>query len=200
MYKRPFERALQKFSGEVDWVCKSFSDANLHPTWKHADFAREMMLIRLHDSWARFCREIIVISAYGKAVTVGGMRLNTSLPSIKSRSHVVPVLVALNNGRFPKWFAASDCIRSANQLKIENLATVVNALGASNSPADQLRDIRNFYAHRGRGTAGLACNAYSFVGRRKPDISQLNDFVAGGNTVLESWSMVLVAIATAAVQ
>jgi hypothetical protein len=193
MYKRPFERVLQKFSQESDWVCAQ-------PAWKHSDFAREMALIRLHDAWARFCREVIVVSAYGKVVTLGGMRLDTSLPSIKSRSDVIPVLVALNSGRFPKWFAAGDCIRAANQLKIENLNTVINAIGASNSPADLLREVRNFYVHRGKGTAALACVAHPFTGRRKPDIRQLNDFVAGGKTVLESWSMLLVAIATAAVQ
>jgi hypothetical protein len=200
MYKRPFERAIGKFVAESNWVCECFAQANTHPRWQHSDLACEMMAIRLHDAWARFCRELIVISAYGKVVTVGGMRLDTSLPTIKSRNDVIPTLVTMNNGRFPKWYASDECVRAAGTLKIENISTVAAALGATNSPANKLRDVRNFCSHRGRFTAKTANVAGQFVGRSRPDIYQLNSFVAGGQTLLESWTTTLIAIANAAVQ
>lgn len=48
----------------------------------------------------------------------------------------------------PKWFDATQCIDAAERLKVHNLTSIAG-LGATTSPADVLRNIRNLYAHRG---------------------------------------------------
>lgn len=158
--------------------------------------------IRLHDAWARFCREVIVISAYGKTETLSGTPLGTCNPSIKNRGDVVPFLMTLypHRRQEPSWFSAVDCSDAGNRLGIHNAATVTAALGAANSPANRLRETRNFYAHRKKQTAIKAIAAGNFIGPHSPQIFHLNSYVAGGRTLLESWTDDLIVVATAAVQ
>jgi hypothetical protein len=49
------------------------------------------------------------------------------------------------------------------RLNIANTGTLAAALGASNSPAEEIGNVRNYYAHRRRGAAALAiaCNVFS---------------------------------------
>jgi hypothetical protein len=53
----------------------------------------------------------------------------------------------------PNWGSAREALRAASALDITNLSQVSAALGATNSPANDLRTLRNFVAHRNRGTA-----------------------------------------------
>ena len=178
MRRTAFENTLRSFTLEAEWLRDEFSRFGASTDHRQGHFAAELVVIRLHDSWARFCRELIVLSAYGKIETLGGIRLTTSLPAIKSKGDVVPVLMGLSGGRLnePKWYASDQCIKAAQRLNIQNLATVSAALGAVNSPANRLREVRNFYAHRKKHTAEQAIRAGNFV-RRHPrtTVFQLNN-------------------------
>jgi hypothetical protein len=202
MFKSGFEKALSKFTSEANWLCAGFSSFAQDTDVVRGRFAAELVVIRLHDAWARFCREVVVVSAYGRIETLGGTRLGTCHPAIKSRGDVIPVLISLypNRRAEPYWFSAADCSDAGRRLGIQNAATVTAALGAANSPAAELREVRNFYAHRKKETAVKAVTAGGFVGRQQPQVFHLNSFVAGGKTILESWTEDLIAVATAAVQ
>ncbi len=203
MRRTAFENILRKFTWEAEWLREEFSRFGASTDHRQGHFAGELVVIRLHDSWARFCRELIVLSAYGRTETLGGIRLSTSLPTIKSRGDVVPVLMSLSGGRLnePKWYASDQCIRAAQRLNIQNLTTVSAALGAVNSPANYLREVRNFYAHRKKQTAEQAIRSGNFTGRHpRTRVFQLNNYTPGGRTVLESWTDDLIAVATAALQ
>jgi len=193
---------MRKFTLEAERLCIDFSRFVRNNDLRQGQFAGEMTVIRLHDSWARFCRQLIILSAYGKTSTLGGMKLSTSLPSIKSKADVIPVLITLypKKRTEPNWYASSECIDAGQRLRIQNLSSVAAALGAVNSPADRLRNIRNFYAHRREETARKAIQAGNFTGPHSPRVFQLNAFTTGGGTVLESWKDELIAIATAALQ
>jgi hypothetical protein len=115
---------------------------------------------------------------------------------------VIPVLLSRYKKRRyePKWANASECIDAAQRLSISNLATVAAALGATNSPADSIRRVRNFYAHRGSEAAQEAATTGLFSNPRHPVVFELGSYRPGGWTVLESWVSDLVNIGTAAIQ
>ena len=111
--------------------------------------SREMCVMRLHDAWARFCRELIVISAYAKPITTQAQQVQRA-PQIKKRNDVIPKLMSTyKKRRFePKWYDAAECLDAAKRLKISNFAAIMSGLGLSPSPVEDLTYVRNFFAHR----------------------------------------------------
>jgi protein-S-isoprenylcysteine O-methyltransferase Ste14 len=81
-----------------------------------------------------------------------------------------------------------------------NLPTVAAAIGAINSPAEEIRHVRNFYVHRRRGAAQKALSTGHFPHSRHPVVFELTSYASGGKTVIESWIDGLILIATAAAQ
>jgi hypothetical protein len=81
-----------------------------------------------------------------------------------------------------------------------NLSTVSAALGAINSPADEIRRVRNFYAHRKQGAAMKAASTNLFSNPVSPVVFELAGYTSGGNRVIESWVAGLIVVATAAAQ
>lgn len=148
--------------------------------------------------------ELVVLSAYGHTVTLGGVQLNPSNPAIKTRGAVVPVLLSTLYRRKkafePRWADAGECIEAASRLSITNLSTVSAALGATNSPAEEIRRVRNFYAHRHKDTATIAAATNLFSGPTRPAVLELAAYTGGGNRVIESWVAGLIVVATAAAQ
>jgi hypothetical protein len=110
-------------------------------------------------------------------------------------------LLALKRRRWePRWAHSAACVDAAQKLSIQNLSNVAAALGAINSPAEPLRHIRNFYAHRGMGTSQLAVGTGFFVSSGGPTVFDLNAYTAGGVTVIESWVKGFDAVAYASIQ
>lgn len=161
----------------------------------------EMTILCMHDAWSRFCRELIILSAASQPVTANGVRLPLA-PNISKRQDVIPTLLALKNKSLePKWYSARDCIDAARRLNLANYPTISTAIGASNSPEEDLRSVRNFFAHRWYGTAskirtrsfyqpGTKLSLEDLVGRR----------IHPGITVAESWVRGLRLVAEAAIQ
>jgi hypothetical protein len=114
-----------------------------------------MTLVRLHDSWARNCRDLVIRSACGNTTTLGGAALARSGLVTGGHGSVIPAWLATFKSRAtePKWFDVTECVDAARRLGVGNLAAIAAGLGANTSPADTLRAIRNFYAHRSHRTA-----------------------------------------------
>jgi hypothetical protein len=203
MAKSAFDTPLRRLRRETEWLRYEFAKASAAPDSRQSQLICEMSVIRIYDSWARFCRETVITSAYGKTVTLSGIRLTaSSLPAITSKSQVIPALLSTYKNRIyePDWERADQCIDAGSRLAVQNLSTIAAAFGASNSPADEIRHIRNFYAHRRRGSCANALATNYFPTLRRPVVFRLNDFSVGGGTVLESWIQRLLAIADASVQ
>ena len=196
------EKPLHAFQSEALWLAERFAEGALTPLRQDSRLAAEMTVIRLHDAWARFCRELIVLSAYGGINTLSGLLLTKSHPAIGVRGDVVPVLIGTFRKKLtePLWYAATECIDAGQRLHVQNLSTIAAALSASNSPATLLRDVRNFYAHRKASTAFKAFNAVNFVLPHRPNVFDLNSYTSGGSTIFRDWTLRLSAIAQAAVQ
>ncbi len=143
---------------ELDWLTSEFEQKITRlrdqPNDRADRLACEMAIIRLHDCWARFSRELIVLSAGACPFTARGSRLPLA-PNIKSLNEVNPVLMSTFKKRSiePSWARPIDAIDAAQRLKIANYHTVAAALGALNLPAEEIRPLRNFFAHRAINTA-----------------------------------------------
>ncbi len=169
---------------------------------RKSQLACEMAVIRLHDAWARFCRELIVLSAFGRTTTLSGVFLPPCNPSIKRHHLVIPALLATpgKGYRFePRWADATECIKAAQRLAIANFPTISAALAATNSPAENIRRARNFYVHRGKRTAKESGATNLFSNRMRLEVFDLASYTTGNIRVIESWvdSLNLVAIAAA---
>lgn len=161
----------------------------------------DMAIVRLHDAWARYCRELVVSSAGERPTTASGIRLPLA-PGIRCRRDVIPTLLATFRGpRYePKWARAQKAIDAATRLHVANVQQIAAALGASNSPAEELRVVRNFLAHRGVDTARQV-RALSVYSTRKLNWRLLAaDHVGPGVTRFEDWVIRLEALAEAAIQ
>jgi hypothetical protein len=179
-----------------------FLQAVIAGNHRHSQLACEMAVVRLHDAWARFCRELIVLSAFGRTVTLGG----TPLPRhrlIKRYGLVIPTLLETpgKGYRFePRWADATQCIDAAQRLAIANFSTVSAALGATNSPAENIRRARNFYAHRKKGTALESGATKLFASQARLEVLDLAAYTSGNIRVIESWVSNLNLVAMAAAQ
>jgi histidinol dehydrogenase len=85
-------------------------------------------------------------------------------------------------------------------LGVGNLSTISAAIGASNSPAEAIRNVRNFYAHRTMETAEKAMKTGYFTESTRPIVFDLASYATGGKTVIESWVLELWTVASAAIE
>jgi hypothetical protein len=205
MPKCAFEYPLRKFRSEANWLRLEFArSANGPRTALSSQLVCEMVVVRLHDSWTRFCRELIVLSAYGNTTTLSGNPISKSNPLITDRASIIPLLMSSlyrkPQRNEPRWGTARECIDAATRLGIQNLSTVAAAIGAANSPADQLRIVRNFYAHRKKETAINAIGTGHFSHPFHPIVFHLNALASAGMTIMDTWIQGLEAVATAAIQ
>lgn len=190
---------IRRLQMELAWLRREFHAASAGARDRHEQLAAEMSVIRMHDAWARYCRELVILSAWGNSTTLSG----SIIPAVvRKRSDVMPTLLSTFARRKqyePKWASATECIDAANRLRTANLGTLAAAMGATNSPAEELRHVRNYYAHRRRGAAAraIACNVFSGA---KPVVFDLSAYKNAGETVLDSWTKGLILVATAASQ
>lgn len=105
-------------------------------------------VVSLVDCWADFHRSVILSSAVGGVRTSSG----TVLPLGPIRSKSDALLAAKTSlrgkvGNEPRWHDADQSIATAKKLNIANFNDYSLAVGDANSPADQIRLVRNFFCH-----------------------------------------------------
>jgi hypothetical protein len=201
--KSAFHKPIRRLKGETGWLQDEFLRAIIAGNPRQSQLACEMAVLRLHDAWARFCRELIVLSAFGRTITLAGVPLPPSQPSIKRCHLVIPALQLISGSGYrqePRWADAAKCIQAARHLAIANFSTVSAALGASNSPAEDIRRARNFYAHRARWTARESRETNLFVSHTRLEVFDLAAYTAGNVRIIELWVRNLNLVAMAAAQ
>jgi hypothetical protein len=164
--------------------------------------SRELCAIRLLDTWARFCRELVICSAARRPVTASG-RVLPLAPGIRNPKHVIPSLLAsYAKKRYePRWHDAAECIDAARRLRVANLPMISLALGTTPSPAKDLRLVRNFVAHQCQDTAHKLNPLLKFLGlpaNATPE-QVLQQPVLGGTCAYITWIYQLRLIARNAV-
>lgn len=145
---------LQRFLTETS-VIASVLDSPLPSSRREAlrcemthDYGIEMCAIRLHDSWARFCRTLVIESAGGGTRSASGTPI-PKVPGVRNKRDALARIRALNKkGWEPRWPDPTICLRVANSIGISNYAQVSLGLTVTPSPIDDLRVMRNHVAHR----------------------------------------------------
>src|SRR5260370_15756449 len=87
-----FDEPIRRLRLEAAWLEHEFLQAVNNGRHRHTQLTAEMVVIRLHDAWARFCRELIILSAFGHTHTLSGVPLAPCSAAITSRNLVVPTL------------------------------------------------------------------------------------------------------------
>lgn len=197
-----------RFSRKADAIAATFrfaaGPADLGCLDAHA-FSREAAAILLQDQWNSFCRDLIIGSWRGGVTTMGGV----NLPSRTGPTGEAVALTALRatytgkqkkSGNWePKWFDALAAIDAARRLAVPNFNSVVAGIGITPSPLDELRAVRNYFAHRGRETVTRLA---PFVPAGVSDAAVhalITGTTLGGAMVLERWASELDTMARAAV-
>lgn len=166
-------------------------------------YAQEMCAIRLYIVWEQFCRDLLILSAISSPVTGSGITL-TPVPDLHSDIEVIKKLAKLNNVSQTNlhWGIPSDCIKYAQQLKLSNYANISAGIGLTPNPADNLRCIRNYFAHRSNDTALRLQSVAVALGLpiSTGGLQIIWQLLHGGITVFASWLDELETIASLAIQ
>lgn len=163
----------------------------------------EIAVIRFHDNWCYFCKELILLSASGRATTYNGVILKKP-KGINSFSDIKRILIneapKMRNG--PNWAITDQCINAAKKLNIENYQAISLSFGATGSPSDDLRIVRNFFVHKSSKEAALKIKSASWY---RPHMKLCVEDILfrrmlGGDFVVNFWIDRLLLIAQLAIQ
>lgn len=164
-----------------------------------------MVVVELHDAWARFTREVVCLSAFASPTTLLGATVARA-PRIGSRADVL-LCLQQRWGTKPKWAAwephwydVNEAVKAAKLVGITNHATVSASLGAADNPESNVRVVRNFLAHRGSVTAAkvAAFSSTMKVGAGVDVDLLLHTAVGPGRTLLDDWVFAFRRVAQAA--
>lgn len=135
---------------------------NQHPESKNI---QAMCIIKLYSLWEWFSKELIIISASYQPISKTGLIIKR-LPQIKNRYDVLNELETQAKQNFlkmhptkkfkwrePKWYNPRETIKAATNLNIDNLSIIVSALSLTPAPHEDIRIIRNYFAHYNEDTA-----------------------------------------------
>ena len=144
------------------------------------------LVIRLQALWGEYCRNLIILSARGNALTLGGNLLPPA-PGIAGFAGIRHILGNyFSGGQGTSWDNPVWAIQRADQLNPTNQSQI--RLGLGSAPVDKLRVVRNFLAHPNWQTNfryQTMAQALGFSGVAPKEL--LSSSIEGGNTVLESW-------------
>lgn len=161
---------------------------------------RVACVINLNDYWSQFCKNVMVSSAVGGWTSRSGVMLSR-VTGLGSNNDVMGLLRSTYRSRppfwEPNWTVASDFIDACRRVGISNLADVSAAIGATGSPAEELRLTRNYLAHRNADTAARAISVLAFYGATAPlDVDAVITRPAhAGAHLFETWVNGLTAVA-----
>lgn len=169
---------------------------------EHRAYVTKFAVIRLLDSWGLFCKRLIISSAIGSTYTSSGVVLPKG--SYRSQSEAMIAARTTKKGLLgdePRWHDANIALSVAKKLSVPNLGQITNALGDANSPADQIRLLRNFCAHEGSQDCYEKLEAASWRPNIRTAVVEdvLSALQVGGRMRIDLWLDDLQALAHAAV-
>ena len=156
------------------------------PATRLIAYSRGFLVNRLFHLWGEFCRSLVVASALGGYLTLGG-HVVASAPNIRRRSDIPGAIreraIVGPGTRWedPRWTSTRvDRLQLANQQQVK--------LGIASAPYDDLRRVRHFVIHANRHTRAnfdVIARRYALFGVAPHDL--LLHRLPGGGTVLEGW-------------
>lgn len=207
MSRYPLASLRDRFEADADRFAARLAAARAANNPVDEAAAAEYCIIALHDSYARFVRDLLLRSSLGNAVTAGGTRLRPGslglVRQVDALSHLQSSWSTPKPAWWePRWHLQRDATQVARLLGPPNRAVIMGAIGATTNPTNKLRHVRNFVAHRGPSTSvnmhGVA------VSYGVPDWRQPRDLVAvaipgSGDALFDQWCRQFKAVVRAAV-
>lgn len=170
---------------------------------------RAECVINLYDFWTQYCRRLFVASSYGDIDTLAG----THTPRARNFPAGADLMITLRSlspsgrrrplGQEPSWGIPREINQALNSIGAHNKVSVSLAVNSSNSPSEEIRNVRNFFAHRNQGTATkarLALSAHSLPSLHNFDAAIQTSVRSGSASMFEDWVHRLIAVAYAACQ
>ena len=168
------------------------------------ELAREAAAVQLQDRWGYFCRQLILRSAVGGASTADGHFIAVSGDGVGSalvrlRATYKSKNIQASRDWEPKWYDPDESIAAGRKLGLANFSTIAFAIGSTPSPLEDLRAVRNFFAHRGVRAAVTMGNRVGLTSTGEAH-SHLTELQLGGIPRFEAWIVALQSMAAAAVR
>lgn len=157
--------------------------------------SRAFSVIGLYAAWEEFSLRLAFSSAYAQphAGYTHTHRISRA-PGLRTRDDVEVALKRMKNTRAEYRLvvhlgAPSQMVRTCKYLKLANESTISAAILSQNSPADELRKVRNFLSHQNADTADQVD-----LGRLRPkvevlqSVEWLDETLAGGRSRFGMWA------------
>lgn len=187
IYQR-FAGSARKLESDLMECASSYSQGER----EHSVAYCRGLFIELNDRWSLFSRRLLIASALGGEGYDGSIN---GVPGCEDESdvlHTLGVRVAWKNDR--PWHVPSEFLGAARTLKVKNLATLNGSIGATPNSAEQVRVVRNLFAHRNPDTY---MRARGHCRSARPEVFLLTEKEAG-QFILVNWIAQLLAIARSA--
>lgn len=130
-------------------------------------------LVSIWDAWNRFIRSLLLASCAGPVEGISGTVYTPQIPMTESQATQHLALLSRRRGNRitaargePYWFNVSALPDMTSALGLANATVIDSAVTASSisldggismpSPLAEIRDIRNFVAHKNEGTLAQA--------------------------------------------
>lgn len=151
-----FSRRVRAIADAFQHACESPSDPSCAQT--HI-LARESAAIQLQDQWSAFCRDLVLHSWRGGVTTLVGASIPRRVGDVSDAAGLAALRATYTGSDKkskywePKWFDPIQTLDAAKRLSIPNIGSVTVGVGLTPSPLDELRAVRNYFAHRGEETS-----------------------------------------------
>lgn len=196
-YKKDLYRIALRFRS------RSIAYTNSFDNRKNTDNERSYCVISLYGAWEDFCYGLVVHSALHKPYR--GIPQN-GVQRLRVACSTTNNMLSIDSGRLQHLGNPYKITDACNAFSLSNSQTIKDAMISEGSPANDLRYVRNYLAHRNRDTA-VKCtnNVHSLTITSNeldlPFILQwLSDLQLGGRTRLRKWADDLFDVACAAIQ
>lgn len=180
---------LRRLARKLEWRLRI-----LEREFEQAGADRPYLTICAYAEWEEFCYRLVLESALGGSRTRSGHEL-AGVAEVANRAQFDGWL---RSNRATSLGTANIMSKAIRALALENRRHIQDAMTSQGSPANDLRLLRNFLAHR---NAGTAVQVHAVVGQ-DPSVPQviqhLGSNEGSGRTRFGVWSERLITIAYAA--
>jgi hypothetical protein len=179
--------------------CERAFDGSLTPE------ARAYALVRLYAEWEEFSRRLVYVSATRTPITESGAMVPRAA-GVRTPGDVHRQICILYRKRPTQnftvaWGTPYQMVKICSHLGLGNESTINPAIQSTNSPANELRLLRNFLAHRNPSTA---LQVAPRPGLRTVGVDKVLQWLAGkqpgGRSLFGVWCGDLMDVARATVQ
>ncbi len=158
---------------------------------------QEHATINLLNIWSEFNGDLLLLFANGGFTTFSGTRITASNSFSREtlEAHLRSVFGGGRNNWFASYHASTQMVGYINRINPSNRNILVSSIGSTNNCSQDIRCIRNFFAHKNENTLAKVKTAFNTYDAR----SVIHDTI-GYIPRWKHWSASLLVVAEACLQ